>query len=265
MLRSAPTLFALACLLGTPRAAAWQTRYFAHEDGRYLLPTQEKGGAAFVPPMADAGELPVIVFLHGTNETGAIHLWLGGKELDLRPVARRVIESQQVRPFILAAPSQTRHAAVPRALWSRFDLGAFVHDVAGALPPQTKVDRKRVLVVGHSGAGCNPGGGVATPWATGALRPAAIASIDPCLDAEMGSAMARRPAEVPLSVWWQSAVWPRSPEAFWAKLTYRKPPQRVDRLTELSATGPNAHEDVVPIAFERFVTQFLAAPGDSES
>jgi hypothetical protein len=34
----------------------------------------------------------------------------------------------------------------------------------------------------------------------------ALASIDPCLDEEMGSAFARRPAEIPLVVWWQSAM-----------------------------------------------------------
>jgi hypothetical protein len=256
---SLPTagLLATAALLGASPAAAWQTLYFEHEDERYLRAEQQRSGAAFVPPVAESTELPLVVFLHGSNRAGALHLWLGGNDRDLRPAVRRVIESGQARPFIVAAPSQTRHAVVPRALWSSFNLGAFVEDTATALAGSAQVAREQVYVVGHSGAGCNPSGGLATQWASATLRPRAVASIDPCLDPEMGHAMARRSADIPLFVWWQSAVWPRSPDGFWATLTRRKPVERVDRLVRLEASGPTAHDDVVPLAFEQFVSAEL--------
>lgn len=257
MFRRFTCLVATAALFGTSPARAWQTSYFEHDDERYLLPKQHQGGAALLPPSGEEAALPVVVFLHGTNETGALHMWFGGKDRDVRPVVQRLVESRRARPFILAAPSQTRHAAVPRALWSGFELGAFIDDTANALSGKAQIDRARVYVVGHSGAGCNPNGGVASRWATQALQPVAVASIDPCLDAEMGAAMARRPTQVPLSVWWQAAVWPRSPGAFWTSLTRRKPPERVDRLLQLKVSGPTAHDDVVPLALEQFLSEWL--------
>ena len=77
------------------------------------------------------------------------------------------------------------------------------------------------------------------------------------LDEEMGGAFAKRPAQIPLLVWWQSAIWPRDPDAFWAALIAGKPAERVDRLTKLPARGPNPHDAIVPLAFDNMLRELL--------
>ncbi|RYZ07572.1 MAG: hypothetical protein EOO73_11375 [Myxococcales bacterium] len=77
--------------------------------------------------------------------------------------------------------------------------------------------------------------------------------------------MSRRPAEVPLTVWWQSAVWPRSPSSFWAKLTERKPPERVDPLLELKLAGPRAHDDILPLAVRALRGRAVPPPSGAGS
>jgi hypothetical protein len=84
-----------------------------------------------------------------------------------------------------------------------------------------------------------------------------LASIDPCLDDEMGGAFAQRPSEVPLFVWWQSAIGEREPEAFWGALVTGKTDERVDHMSRLLAQGPNPHEAIVPPAFEKLLRVVL--------
>jgi poly(3-hydroxybutyrate) depolymerase len=243
-----------AAVLALPmNGRADQTVYFRHADEQLLLADQKLSGAVFFDEKLAAGRaVPLIVFLHGTNESGELHLWLGGGERDLRPLASELMRSRRAPPFVLAAPSQTRGAAQPRALWNSFDLTRFVFDVERATTGQIKIDRGKVVLVGHSGAGCNPTGGLAGNPSEG-IKAAALVSIDPCLDAELGAVFARRPPTLPLTVFWQSAVWARSPEQFWAALTTDKPAQRVDRMTKLAVAGATAHDAIVPLALERVV------------
>jgi hypothetical protein len=256
----------LSCMLVTgavwlvaARAGAAETRYFSHADERYLYAHQHKGAAALLPENAEPGSaVPLVIFLHGTNSIGEPHLWLGGGRRDLRPVAARLMKERSVRPFVLAGPSQTKGASLARTLWGGFDLDAFVQDIVAATKDAVQIDLHRVLVAGHSGAGCNPTGGLARELGTaGSITPVAVVSIDPCLDEEMGNAFAKRPAEVPLLIWWQSAIWARDPEAFWSALTAGKPRARLDRMTRLLARGPNPHDAIVPLAFEQMLRELL--------
>jgi hypothetical protein len=243
--------------------AAAKTLYFPHRDSHFLYRFQRNGGAAVVPEPATAeAPLPVVVFLHGTNSTSEPHLWLGGGGKDLRPLVKRLIDSGQVEPFVLAAPSHTRNAGLAATVWQGFDLNAFVDDVVSATQGQVNIDRSRVVLAGHSGAGCNPKGGLAADyWSAGLPLPLALVSIDPCLDRKMGGAFARRPTEVPLLLWWQPAIWIRQPSKFEAALAQGKPEQRVDRLRELPPTGPNPHEAILPVALESAVRE-LFGPRD---
>jgi len=235
-----------------PAPAAAKTLYFPHQDSRFLYRFQRNGGAATLPDNVSSEEpLPVVVFLHGTNPTTETHMWMGGGGKDLRPLAKRLIEAGQVKPFILAAPSQTKNAGLAATVWQDFDLNAFIEDVVRATEGQVTVDRTRVVLAGHSGAGCNPKGGLAADfWSAGVPLPLALVSIDPCLDRKMGGAFARRPTEVPLLLWWQPAIWIRQPAKFEAALLRDKPEQRVDRVRELPPMGPNPHEAILPVAFE---------------
>jgi hypothetical protein len=246
-------------------AAAGETLYFSHQDDRFLQGRQHDGGAAFVPGgVGTETPLPLVVFLHGTNSAGELHVWLGGGGRDLRPLASKLLGQGKVLPFVLAGPSQTRSAGLAHSLWNGFELSSFVDDVERATRGIVRIDSARVVLAGHSGAGCNPGGGLATDfWTAGKVTPLALVSIDPCLDEEMGNAFARRPSSVPLSVWWQSSIWQRSPQQFWSALLANKPAERIDRMAELPAVGRNPHDAIVPIAFERMVVELFPAPADA--
>ena len=174
--------------LSWPAEAAAKTLYFPHQDAHFLHRFQRNGGAAVVPERAGSDEpLPILVFLHGTNSTSEPHMWLGGGGKDLRPLVKRLVEGGQVEPFVLAAPSHTRHAGLAATVWQGFNLNAFVDDVVHATQGQVIVDRTRVVLAGHSGAGCNPQGGLAADyWSAGAPLPLALVSIDPCWDRKMG-------------------------------------------------------------------------------
>lgn len=245
-------LAGVATLIAGAAAAEAKTVYFPHNDTHFLYRFQRNGGAAVVPEQAPADQaLPLVVFLHGTNPTSEPHMWLGGGGRDLRPMVKRLIESGQVKPFILAAPSQTKNAGLAAKVWQGFDLNAFVNDVVKATEGAVTIDRTQVVLAGHSGAGCNPNGGLAADfWSAGVPLPLALVSIDPCLDRKMGGAFARRPTEVPLLLWWQPAIWIRQPAKFQAALTRDKPEERVDRVRELPPMGANPHEAILPIALE---------------
>ncbi|HVY30196.1 MAG TPA: hypothetical protein VHB79_26750 [Polyangiaceae bacterium] len=243
-------LAGLAALLGGALAEA-KTLYFPHQDTHFLYRFQRNGGAAVLPEQQTDEPLPLVVFLHGTNPTSEPHMWLGGGGRDLRPMIKRLIGSGQVKPFVLAAPSQTKNAGLAARVWQGFDLNAFVDDVVKATDGSVTIDRTRVVLAGHSGAGCNPSGGLAADfWSAGVPLPLALVSIDPCLDRKMGGAFARRPTEVPLLLWWQPAIWIRQPAKFEAALTRDKPEQRIDRVRELPPMGANPHEAILPVALE---------------
>jgi len=253
-------LLAGALSLGWSPTAAAKTVYFPHQDARFLYRFQRNGGAAVVPESASPdAPLPLVVFLHGTNTTSEPHMWLGGGK-DLRPLVKRLIDSGQVRPFVLAAPSQTKNAGLAATVWQGFDLNSFVDDVVRATDGRVNIDRTRVVLAGHSGAGCNPHGGLAADfWSAGVPLPLALVSIDPCLDRKMGGAFARRPTEVPLLLWWQPAIWVRQPAKFEAALALDKPEERVDRVRELPPMGANPHEAILPVAFESAMRELFAA------
>lgn len=259
--RAGRALSALLSLWGLAQTTPAQARtlYFPHQDARFLYRFQHNGGAALLPTGTSVERpLPLVVFLHGTNGSGEPHLWLGGGGKDLRPMARRLIETGQVEPFVLAAPSQTRNAGLAATVWQGFSLNAFVDDVVQATQGVVQIDRGRVVLAGHSGAGCNPSGGLAANfWSAGLPLPMALVSIDPCLDRKMGGAFARRPSEVPLLLWWQPAIWVRRPDKFSAALALDKPEERVDRVRELPPLGPNPHEAILPVALESALRELL--------
>jgi hypothetical protein len=257
-------LCGLLAALGCPARLEAKTLYFPHQDARFLYRFQRDGGAAVVPDAAPSGDaLPLVVFLHGTNPSGEPHMWLGGAGRDLRPLVKRVIESGEVKPFVLAAPSHTKNAGLAFKVWQGFDLNAFIEDVVQATAGVVKIDRARVVLAGHSGAGCNPEGGLATDfWSAATPLPLALVSIDPCLDGKMGGAFTRRPAQVPLLVWWQPAIWTREPAKFEAALARDKPEQRVDRVRQLPPAGNNPHEAILPVAFESSLRELF---GQTES
>lgn len=263
-MRVAATLAAAAAasLALSPAPSAWagRTVEFSFEDGRYLAAGETNGGAIFVPDGVDAEALsPLVVLLHGTNERGPLHRWLRGDAgRDLRPVVQRLVDADGVPPMLLAAPSQTRGASSGRKLWEGFDLSAFVDAVEHAADGLARVDRDRVVVVGHSGAGCNPNGGLLRAASVpGDVVPIGIVAADVCMDVEAAELLAHAPDTTDVSVFWQPVSWPRDFDAFVTAFEAASPagaPRHAERLDDL---GDDPHDAALVEAFVRSTRRLL--------
>src|SRR5581483_3757784 len=101
------------------------------------------------------------------------------------PLASKL--ATEVGAFVVAAPSQTKDALTPATLWNDLDLDDFAAKTASAVAASVEIDRDRVYVIAHSGAGCNPSGGI-TRAARAHVR--AVMALDTCLDEESGKSFA---------------------------------------------------------------------------
>lgn len=229
------------------RAFAGTTVDFGFEDGRRLLETQREGGRVYVPDDVSSSEsTPLVVFLHGTNREGRLHRWMRPGPRDLRPVVDALIAREAIVPVLLAAPSQTRDADSGRSLWSNFDLARFLDRTQGALGDRARVAPEQVIVLGHSGAGCNTAGGLLRIAAERSeITPAAIVAIDTCMSADTARFLAQADERTTRQVYWQPFTWPRDFQDFLDQVA----PRRTDVFREIHETGPSPHYDVVRPAF----------------
>ncbi len=225
----APARFfvALAALVYPGRAGAEYRAAFPYRDAEFLMAGESNGGIVVVPdsvdpsPGATAGgprdrKTPLVVLLHGVNLDQVLHMWFGTRAYpDLAAIAARTFASGASPPYLLAAPSQTRGAASGRRMWQDFDLDDFVRAVEGSLQGHAVVDRDAVFVIGHSGAACNPDGGLLrVARATSLVVPRAILSIDTCLDEDSGAALGAAPESAKIWVRYQPLIWPRPLDRF---------------------------------------------------
>jgi hypothetical protein len=243
----------LAAGFFAPSARAGGDRVtFSFHDEDYLQHGESAGGLAYVSDGVSQGEVvPLVVFLHGVNVGGALHLWAGGAgTTDLTWLVSAQIDSRSVRPFIFAAPSATRDAMSGRRLWRDFNLDEFVEEVDASLGGRASVARDQVVLAGHSGAGCNPDGGLLRASAhPGSILPIAIVAIDTCLDAEAGNSFGSAPPRIPLFVNWERAAWPRSIEPFLAAF-HNSASANVGRaeptIEEVTSFRARPHDEIVP-------------------
>ena len=190
---------------------------FPYRDAEFLYPGESEGGMVYVPDGASANEpIPIVVLLHGVNVDKGLHMWLGGRgEPDLTPIIEQMVASGASRPFILAAPSQTKGAMSGRHMWADFDLDDFVRVTDERLVGHARSDHDAVIVLGHSGGGCNPDGGLLrVARAPGLIVPRALLAIDTCMDEESGAALGEAPSSAHVLVRWQSEIWPRPLDRF---------------------------------------------------
>jgi hypothetical protein len=249
-------------LLAPSAAAAPQSATFAFEDARYLRSGDREGGLVHAPGADDSvttDPLPLLVFLHGVNESGPLHRGLGAGAFDLRAVVEDLAQRKATRPFAVAGPSQNKEAWTGSRLWSGFDLDAFVDAVEAALPSGGRIDRERVVVAGHSGAGCNTSGGLLAP--AGKIEPLAILALDTCMDAEFGKLFGEASRRAPVFVFHQTALWPRDVGAFTAAFEAARGDGE-GAIEKLEVTGPNPHDDVVPIALRRALPRLFPLEHD---
>jgi hypothetical protein len=166
---------------------------------------------------------------------------------------------------MLAAPSQTQRATAAANLWTDFDLDEFVDATDDVLGSVASIDRSQVLLVGHSGAGCNKSGGLASVTAgTHAIQPLGIVAIDICMEQDSATALALAPLETPVAVFWQ-ASWPRAFNEFRTifDVLRRPAPGARDFMEEVPFTADrDAHNTIVRVAMPRALAFFLPSALD---
>lgn len=235
-----------------PRVAG-TTITFPYEQRRLLHSRHGDGGLVYVAPaeIERGASLPVVVFLHGLNADEQMHPWFSAPYGDLRAVVAPLIASGKVAPFILAAPTQTRFATGATVMWPRFDLDDFLDATERALDGLARVDRERVIVAGHSAAGCNVDGGILGERVR-APRVMAILAIDTCVDERVVPELAATAASTRVQFYWQRA-WPRPIEALTSAC------ERCS-IEELELTpARTAHTAIVPEALRRALPELLPA------
>ena len=236
-------------------AARGELAPFPFHDAEYLNADQANSGMAFIPSEVPQGEtVPLVVFLHGVNPTAELHL------PDLTAFTSSIILRGKTQPFILAAPTAIRRAMAGRIMWPAFDLDAFVDAIDAKIDTRARVDREQVVVVGHSGAGCNRDGGLLrVARQPGAIVPIALLSLDSCLDAESGDALGQAPIDTKVFVRWQRAFWPRPIDRFLVSFhtaAFVTERSNVD-LAEGARGSTNPHEDIVIESLNEILPQLL--------
>ncbi|WP_437926967.1 hypothetical protein WMF37_49390 [Sorangium sp. So ce291] len=232
-------------------------------------PEQRWLGRAFVHRLAaaePARPLPVLVFLHGTNEARIKYRWMGGgQEGDIRRIAAQLMEAGQIPPILVAAPSAVLPAAVAvaRTSWPAFDLDVFLDATAERLRGVATLDRARVLVAGHSGGGCNPSGGIATAVRASTPLHAALV-IDTCMDVDLALPLARSAPTTHVVVSWQTMSWARRPFGDFRRAFQRgvdahpAAPGVLRELEHLHPTEPMPHDAMVPLVLRRWLPPLLS-------
>jgi hypothetical protein len=211
------------------------------------------GGAIVIGAEANREARPLVVFLHGLNEAGPLH-----RELDVvARVAAKLVADGTIVPLLVAAPSQTRNASRPWDMWEAFELGSFLAalepalDAAGA----PRVDRARVVLVGHSGGGCNPKGSILSP--RGRSPASAILAIDTCFDPKVAAALRDTPPSTHVWAYWQTTSWDRDTEGFRRAFLAPGDPPADRRAEKAPIEGPGAHDAILPWALRRALPLLL--------
>lgn len=230
-----------------------------HPERRWL-------GRAYVPPEAAASRrpLPLVVFLHGLNAARIKHRWLGGgNEGDVRRMIGDLISRGVIAPAVVAGPSSIVPSEVAKgASWRHFDLDGFIDRTVARLDGIARIDPRRIVVAGHSGAGCSPLGGLAKLnhrrhelWA--------ILAIDTCMSAFLAESLARQSPETHVVVTYQTRSWSRPWDLF--RQVFERERQEhpaaagVLRVVDHLQPDGRVHDATVPLTFERWLPKILSA------
>ncbi len=240
--------------------AASATRFFStefeFEHRRYMFSREAPGSIAHVAGGQPGESLPLVVFLHGMNADRDVHLWMGGGPGNLREHVDSWVRAGDVTPLILAAPTHTRYALAANLMWPDFDLSEFITATETALGGRAHVDTSRVIVVGHSGAGCNPRGGIFSPEVIKHPdRVSAVVAIDSCVDEDVTPTFQALARGTRVLYFWQPA-WSRPVDDL-AKIC--DAPGASCSVQEISGLHGNPHNTVLPVALGRALVELLPA------
>lgn len=224
-------------------------------------PERSWQGRAYVHPAAQkATPVPVIVFMHGVNTDHIPYRFVGGgQELDVRKAIAEFIDRGLIEAAVIAAPSTVVSCEHPLIIWPRFDLKQFLDSTAAALGSGVSLDLNRVVLVGHSGAGCNRRGGLVSAMRSfPAIR--AMLAIDTCMALEDAPFFARAPLDADMVISWQPRGWTRPFESFeeifmrHADVQFARGFRKVEGMEILA---PRPHTAIVLAAMEKWLPRWL--------
>ncbi|MCA9624730.1 MAG: hypothetical protein KC731_37160 [Myxococcales bacterium] len=235
---------------------AWDGRSAGHPELAWM-------GRAYLSPIAARakGPLPLLVFLHGLNKALIPHRWMGGgQEGDLRRIVGDLVDVERVAPLVVAAPTSVVASQVSRgASFDRFDLEHFLAETERALASTVAIDRRRILVAGHSGAGCSTAGGLATaPYGKQPLH--AVMAIDTCMAPSLAVALARSPEATQVIVTYQRLGWGSRPFTEFERAFTREVaahPSPSTRVLEELHPRRAYHDRTVHLTLERWLPRLL--------
>jgi hypothetical protein len=138
-------------------------------------------------------------------------------------------------------------------MWPSFDLSGFLDATEKALGEIAHVDRSRIVVVGHSGAGCNPAGGLLAEGVR-AAHPFAVLAIDTCVDDRVTGELTTLSEATRLRFYWQHG-W-RRPVSDLARACEHCEMDEIDGLPP----KPNPHLAIVSTVLKRALPEFLPKP-----
>jgi hypothetical protein len=206
--------------------------------------------------------LPIVVFIHGLNKALIKYRWMGGgEEGDVRRILSDLMDQGKIPQVLLAAPSSIQPDAVSQtASFPFFDFDNFMALTEKNLEGVATIDRSRVIVAGHSGAGCSPGGGIVSATKS-TLVPFSILSIDTCMGVDLAKSLAAASASTNIIVTWETVSWDRNFTAF--KKAFQDTASAnpagdgvLRELDELPAL-PSAHDATVAQTFAKYLPKLL--------
>lgn len=255
-----------------PRATLFSPREieFPFDDALRLPAGQINGGKLWrshgLPD--DGSAVPLVIFVHGIIFDGQRHHWLTvdpAGPWDARPFMERLVDDGRITPLVVAVPSQVRDGIDPSKLFVGLDFDDFVDRVDRELSPYQRVDRQRIVVVGHSGSACNPDAAAYASLSARTFTVRALFSIDGCMSNESAQLLATTTHARDVVVAYQDMVWERPFGDFLA--TYRLSLARthapgiraIDRFDGRSdgLAAENAHLEVVERTMERWLPMIL--------
>lgn len=254
---------------GAPAALPGKTIDFAYDGADVKNPKAAYVGRAFVHDRVlargPAAKAPLVVFLHGLNKELIPHRWMGGgNEGDVRRIVAELVDRGAIEPPILAGPGSVVPEAVSRgASFVAFDLDRFVELTRDALSGTATIDERRIVVAGHSGAGCSAKGGLASvPHVH--RTPLAVLAIDTCMPGALAEALGRAPPRTHVVVTWQTASWSREFEhfrrVFGASAKEHPPAEGTLRELDHLPARPRAHDATVAQTFDKWLPRILPPP-----
>ncbi len=247
-----------------PKPLPGKTIDFAYDAKDVKVPSRAYLGRVFVhDQVVDAKKpMPIVIFIHGLNKALIKYRWMGGgEEGDVRRIVSDLIDEGKIPPVLLAAPSSIQPDAVSHdASFPVFDFDQFVDLTEKSLDGVAVIDRSRIIVAGHSGAGCSSGGGIVAA-VRAKLVPRSVISIDTCMGPDLAKTLSKAPSQTNVVVTWQTATWDRNFDTFSA--TFRKGvvdnPADEGVLRELDALPAlaRAHDATVSQTFGKYLPQLL--------